>query len=86
MKELRGELNRLQAEFDQKWSSQIKMVKNLPSLNPQCFHFLFDQVDANNRSVFKMNDKMSIVTDWLRTLGMCSINHPREISVVFDCR
>jgi len=26
MKELRSELNRLQAEFDQKWSSQIKLV------------------------------------------------------------
>lgn len=27
------------------------------------------QVDANNRSVFKMNDKMSILTEWLRTIG-----------------
>lgn len=26
MKELRSELNRLQSDFDQKWSSQIRMV------------------------------------------------------------
>lgn len=50
MKELRSELNRLQSDFEQKWSSQIRMV------------------DANNRSVFKMNDKMSILNEWLRTI------------------
>jgi hypothetical protein len=32
MKELRSELNRLQAEFDQKWSSQIKLVNPFPTI------------------------------------------------------
>jgi hypothetical protein len=27
MKELRSEVNRLKSDFEQKWSSQIKMVK-----------------------------------------------------------
>ena len=51
MKELRSEVGRLKSDFEQKWSSQIKMV------------------DANNRSVFKMHDKMVMLTDWLRSLG-----------------
>lgn len=51
MKELRNEVGRLKSDFEQKWSSQIKMV------------------DANNRSVFKMHDKMVMLTDWLRSLG-----------------
>lgn len=50
MKELRNEVGRLKSDFEQKWSSQIKMV------------------DANNRSVFKMHDKMVMLTDWLRSL------------------
>ncbi|CAF1275112.1 unnamed protein product, partial [Didymodactylos carnosus] len=50
MKELRGEVGRLKADFEQRWTSQIKMV------------------DANNRSVFKMHDKMVMLTDWLRQL------------------
>ena len=25
--------------------------------------------DANNRSVFKMNDKIGMLADWLRSLG-----------------
>lgn len=37
------------------------------------------KIDANNRSVFKMNDKMSILTEWLRTIGtqkkFLSLNH-----------
>lgn len=50
MKELRNEVSRLRSDFEQKWSSQIKMV------------------DANNRSVFKMHDKMVMLTEWLRSL------------------
>ncbi|CAF0769103.1 unnamed protein product [Didymodactylos carnosus] len=50
MRELRGEVDRLKSDFEQKWSSQIRMV------------------DANNRSVFKMHDKMIMLTDWLRQL------------------
>ncbi|CAF4742129.1 unnamed protein product, partial [Rotaria socialis] len=50
MQQLRGEVTRLKSDFEQRWSSQIKMV------------------DANNRSVFRMHDKMVMLTDWLRSL------------------
>ena len=62
MKELRNEVGRLKSDFEQKWSSQIKMV------------------DANNRSVFKMHDKMVMLTDWLRSLGK---NVQRSTSFLF---
>lgn len=32
MKELRSELNRLQADFENKWSGQIRMVKSFSFL------------------------------------------------------
>jgi hypothetical protein len=69
MKELRIELNRLQSDFEQKWSSQIKMVIIYYILKIKNFYSRF-QVDANNRSIFKMNDKMAMLTDWFRSLGM----------------
>ncbi|CAF1234853.1 unnamed protein product [Rotaria sordida] len=50
MQELRNEVTRLRSDFEQRWSSQIKMV------------------DANNRSVFRMHDKMVMLTEWLRSL------------------
>ncbi|CAF1611161.1 unnamed protein product [Rotaria sp. Silwood1] len=50
MQELRNEVTRLKSDFEQRWSSQIKMV------------------DANNRSVFRMHDKMVMLTEWLRSL------------------
>ncbi|UJR36251.1 hypothetical protein I4U23_028983 [Adineta vaga] len=52
MKELRNEMGRVQSEYEQKWSNQIKMV------------------DANNRTVFNMNDKMTLLSDWLRSLDV----------------
>ncbi|CAF4741539.1 unnamed protein product, partial [Rotaria socialis] len=48
--ELRKTVDKLQSEFDQRWSGQIKMV------------------DANNRCLFKMNDKMAVLTDWFANL------------------
>jgi len=69
MKELRIELNRLQSDFEQKWSSQIKMVNYLLYSQTKNFYSPF-QVDANNRSIFKMNDKMAMLTDWFRSLGI----------------
>jgi hypothetical protein len=68
MKELRSEVTRLQSDFEQRWSSQIKMV--IQSLLFFSSKEIFFQVDANNRSVFKMNDKMGMLTEWLRSLGM----------------
>jgi hypothetical protein len=68
MKELRNEVTRLQSDFEQRWSSQIKMV--IQSLLFFSSKEIFFQVDANNRSVFKMNDKMGMLTEWLRSLGM----------------
>lgn len=70
MKELRNELSRLQTDFEQKWTSQIKMVSILPTKKNNNLSILYFQVDANNRSVFKMNDKMSMTTDWFRSLGI----------------
>jgi hypothetical protein len=68
MKELRNEVGRLRSDFEQKWSSQIKMVSRSKS-DPSSPVRVSCQVDANNRSVFKMHDKMVMLTDWLRSLG-----------------
>lgn len=65
MKELRSEVGRLKSDFEQKWSSQIKMV------------------DANNRSVFKMHDKMVMLTDWLRSLGKTLPTRRRSLVFFF---
>ncbi len=74
MKELRNELTRLQSDFEQKWSSQTKMVSTSPI--SRYIILLSFQVDANNRSIFKMNDKMAILNDWFHTLGICEKKYP----------
>ena len=41
MKELRNEVGRLKTDFEQKWSSQIKMVKFKGKKKDFIFYFLF---------------------------------------------
>ncbi|CAF5046907.1 unnamed protein product, partial [Rotaria magnacalcarata] len=48
--ELQKTVDKLQSEFEQRWSGQIKMI------------------DANTRCLFKMNDKMAVLTDWFGNL------------------
>jgi len=75
MKELRNEVTRLRSDFEQKWSSQIKMVKyKFLKDKKKITFFSFFKVDANNRSVFKMHDKMLMLTEWLRSLGILFIS------------
>ncbi|CAF0784466.1 unnamed protein product [Adineta ricciae] len=66
MKELRLELKRVQADYEQKWTNQIKMA------------------DANNRTVFSMNDKMALLTDWLRTLDTSLKTNISQTGMEFD--
>jgi hypothetical protein len=72
MKELRSELNRFQSDYQEKLSSQIKMVITYSFLQQKKHHIL--QVDANNRSTFKTTDRIGVLTDWLRSLGKLEIH------------
>ena len=79
MKELRNEVTRLKSDFEQKWSSQIKMVIKKPLVFFRTNKITF-QVDANNRSVFKMHDKMVMLTEWLRSLGTFDYHQTKYIN------
>ena len=81
MKELRNEVGRLRSDFEQKWSSQIKMVS--VSKRDPFSPFVSSQVDANNRSVFKMHDKMVMLTDWLRSLGTSTVDWMFDVLFFF---
>ena len=77
MTELRNEVTKLKTDFEQRWSSQIKMVEcsllTIEKLNYLLVFHLFFKVDANNRSVFRMHDKMVMLTEWLRSLGIIDL-------------
>lgn len=54
MKELREEVTRLKSDFEQKWSSQIKMVNSFNSLNLINAHFRSMQtIEVSSKCMIK---------------------------------